>query len=119
MTRYINNEIIKGLFPNKIEEYAGYWNIVSRLIDKGKCITTTQAYDIDYGQMSEYTHIEPYTEGVDLIEIFLDKEAIIVSNIFKEEKLKLIDKYKDDVKNTETKLKYIKDMLEELLNSVD
>lgn len=111
----MNNKIIRSLFPDNNRKLTGYWNIVNRLIDEEKCISTISAYDINYGKVDEYIHIEPYTDGIDLIEIFLDKDAIIQSNIFKEAKLQLIEVCKNDIEDVENKLCELKLTLDELL----
>lgn len=113
----INDQIIRSLFPDKSRKFTGYWNIVNKLIDEGKCISTILAYDINYEKVDEYIHIEPYTEGTDLTEIFLDKDAIMKSNIFKEAKLKLIEVCNNDISDMENKLCELKLTLNELLKS--
>lgn len=71
----MKEKILRKMFEENDENFAGYENIVNTLITTGKSISTLQARDIEFGQtISKYIEITPVdvSLGVGLIEIKLD-----------------------------------------------
>jgi len=88
----MRNEIIKSMFKDNSAEFAGYWNIVNKLVEDKVCITTETARDIDFGsEVSEYIQIEPYEKGVGLVKLILEKNYLVYSNRFEEIRCEWID----------------------------
>jgi hypothetical protein len=108
----MRNKIIKSMFEDNSEEFAGYWNIVNKLVEDKVCISTVSATDIDFGSLvMDYIEIEPYEKGVGLVKIILDKDKLVESEEFEEirqswveDELLKIEKLKKEVDNCESKI---------------
>ncbi len=75
--KIVENSALFQMFGDDSDQYAGFNNIVTRLIEDGECLTTIQAKGIDFGMASAFIKIEDTQLVIDGIKIvFLRKEAI-------------------------------------------
>ena len=108
----MDSKIIKSMFKDNSEEFAGYWNIVNELVENKVCISTKMVEDIDFGSnVEDYIEIKPYEKGVGLVKIILDKDKLVESEKFEEfrqswveEELLKLEKLKKEVTNSESKI---------------
>lgn len=109
-------KILKDMFPNGYNEYAGYWNIVKILVNEGECISTSFASGISFGLMNKFITIVPYE--VDFIAISLDKEKAIKSEEFLKAKIAEKNIIQDNINETQSKLNILRDEMK-LLELID
>ena len=110
------NEIIRKLFNDDSERFAGYWAIVDNLIENGKCITTIYATNMDFGKMKKYLTMSSNYNDSGLFLIKFDKEKMLESSEFMEQKLAEIDWIKNNINCLEIELSTLKNTLNTLEN---
>ena len=73
----IENSILIEMCGNDSEKYPGFHSIVSKLVDTGSCVTTKQAFNMDFFCMNSFIKTRPYEAGVDLIEFYFDRNEVV------------------------------------------
>ena len=104
-------ELAKMLFPDHSNLFPGYWGIVSELINKGECLSTIYAMDINYGNINEFVSISKSVTFIDVIVITLDRESMFKSDYYKEAKNVKVKEVKADIIKAEGTLSRLKDLL--------
>ena len=103
------------MFKDNSDEFAGYWNIVNKLVEDRVCITTETVRNIDFGsEVSEYIQIEPYEKGIGLIKLTLEKDYLVYSDKFEEirdewicEEVSKISAMMKEIKKSEYKIRLL------------
>lgn len=73
----VENSALLQMFGDDSDRYAGFNNIVNRLVADGECLTTIQAKGIDFGMASAFIKIEDTPLVIDGIKImFLRADAV-------------------------------------------
>lgn len=105
--------VLKEMF-GKNKEYAGYDNIITRLIETENCITTIYASDKFKGGIWNFVKEKPYSDGIDLIEFTLDKDEVYKSELFKAYKTHMLNDKKEELNELMVEVEKIQRFIKDL-----
>ena len=112
----IKKQLLKKLFLDDSKRFAGYWEIVESLLEKGECLTTESSIHIDFGDAKKFIVSIPYNKGSELVLLTLNKEAALESEVFTKILSEEKSTIKEDISNIVVQLEGLKKTLTFLEN---
>jgi hypothetical protein len=109
--------ILKKMFgENENEKYAGYDGICIKLIETGKYITTIESWNLlREGGLWNFVRGKVFEDGINLIELMLDKECIYNNEYYKQYKVDLVKDKTIELNQLQEQVRKLEAFINELL----